>query len=335
MSHDTSLHGKTILVLGGCGFMGSNFILTLLRRFKDASVVNIDALTYAGNIKNLEGVDESRYTFVHGDITDTPLVLQEMQEADIVVNFAAETHVDRSIHEGAAAFIHTNVVGVHSLLEALRSSTHIQKMIHISTDEVWGDVPLDSKERFTEESPFRPNSPYAASKAAGDLLIRSYVETYSVPVIITHSVNNYGPRQYPEKLIPFFTMRALLNQPLPLYGKGENMRDWLHVDDHTDGVLTVIEKGNVGEVYNISEQKEYSNKYIADRILEILGKPQTLITYVADRPAHDLKYAVDSSKLRGLGWKPRYSLEKKLEETVEWFREHRAISSGLNTHIRA
>ena len=331
----TFLARKKVLVCGGCGFMGSNFILTLLARFPDVKIVNVDALTYAGNPHNLDGVDVSRYTFVRGDIADASLMLQYMQNVDAVVNFAAETHVDRSIHEGAAAFIHTNVIGVHSLLEALRQSPGVKKMVHISTDEVWGDLPLDSKERFTEESSFRPNSPYAASKAAGDLLVRSYVQTHKLPVIVTHSVNNYGPRQFPEKLIPFFTMRALSNQPLPLYGKGENMRDWLYVDDHTEGVFTVIEKGVAGEIYNISQQKEYSNKDIAKRILHVLDKPTSLLTYVEDRPGHDLKYSVDSSKLRLLGWKPHFSLEEKLPETVEWFKENFSSNGmrSVNTHV--
>lgn len=313
--------------------MGSNFILKLLSSVPDATVVNVDALTYAGNQQNLDGVDTSRYKFVQGDIADTYLMLTYMQDVDVVANFAAETHVDRSIHVSSEAFLHTNVMGVHALLEALRKSPKVQKMIHISTDEVWGDLPLNSKERFTEESPFRPNSPYAASKAAGDLLIRSYVKTYNVPVIVTHSVNNYGPRQFPEKLIPFFTMRALANKPLPLYGSGENMRDWLHVDDHTDGVLTVVEKGAAGEAYNVSQQKEYSNKDIAERILHILGKPNSLITYVEDRPGHDLKYAVDSSQLRSLGWKPRHSLEEDLPETIAWFKAHPSSIEEENLHI--
>lgn len=328
------MEGKDILVCGGCGFMGSNFIRTLLDRVVDSRVTNVDALTYAGNPDNLKGIDETRYTFVHGDVTDGELMKKLMRNADVVINFAAETHVDRSIHTSAEAFIRTNVLGVHSLLEALRASPTVEKMVHVSTDEVWGDLPLDSKEKFTEESSFKPNSPYAASKAAGDLLIRSYVRTHELPVIITHSVNNYGPRQYHEKLIPFFTMRALENKSLPLYGRGENMRDWLYVDDHSEGILTVIEKGGRGQVYNISQEQEYSNLHIAEHILKILQKPLSLITHVKDRPAHDLKYAVDSSKLRALGWKPRFSLEDKLPETVEWFARHvRESSTAGNAHI--
>ena len=332
---DFTLAGKKVLVTGGCGFMGSNFILLLLTRIPNVHVLNVDVLTYAGDPKNLDGVDEKRYEFVKGDIADTALMTKLMRDVDVVVNFAAETHVDRSIHESSSAFIHTNVVGVHSLLEALLESPSIKKMIHISTDEVWGDLALDSKERFTEESAFKPNSPYAASKAAGDLLVRSYVRTYELPVIVTHSVNNYGPRQYPEKLIPFFTMRALAEQSVPLYGSGENMRDWLYVDDHSEAILSVIEKGVLGEVYNISQQKEYSNKYIAEQILTILDKPATLIAYVKDRPGHDLKYAVDSTKLRSLGWQPQYSLETKLPEVVYSLAKHLSDREVpvTNTHI--
>jgi len=330
-----NLSGKHLLVCGGAGFMGSNFILYALERIPDLRIINLDLLTYAGNLKNLEGVDEKRHTFVKGDIVDTELMKKLMADAEMVVNFAAETHVDRSIHTSAAEFVRTNVLGVHSLLEALRNSQNVERMVHISTDEVWGDLPLDSKERFNEGSPFRPNSPYAASKAAGDLMVRSYVKTHKLPVIVTHSVNNYGPRQYPEKIIPFFTMRALQEKSVPLYGKGENMRDWLHVDDHSEAVLMVLSKGVLGEVYNVSQQKEYSNKEIALCILGALGKPTSLISYVEDRPAHDLKYAVDSSKLRALGWASRYALEGKLPEVVHTLRE--SLSSraapATNTHI--
>ena len=330
-----TLADKKLLVCGGAGFMGSSFIHAALKEFPNLRILNLDLLTYAGDLKNLEGVDESRHEFVKGDIVDQALVKDLMSKVNVVLNFAAETHVDRSIHSSADAFIRTNVLGVHSLLEALKGSPNVEKMVHISTDEVWGDLPLDSKDRFTENSPFLPNSPYVASKAAGDLLIRSYIKTHNAPVIVRHSVNNYGPRQFPEKLIPFFTMRALEDKPLPLYGSGENQRDWLHVDDHSAAILAVLRVGRVGEVYNVSQQKEYSNKEIAERILQALGKPASLITYVEDRPGHDLKYAVDSSKLRALGWTPRYSLEEKLPEVVQSLKEHLSISEApvTNTHI--
>lgn len=332
----SSLNGKRLLVAGGAGFMGSNFVRSVLEMYPASHITNVDALTYAANLENLSGVDESRYAFVQGDICDSELMQRLMQDANIVVNFAAETHVDRSIHEGAAAFICTNVMGVHSLLEALRQSPHIERMVQISTDEVFGDLPIGSIERFADDAPFRPNSPYAASKASGDLLIRSFVRSYGLPVIITHAANNYGPRQFPEKLIPYFTMRALSDQPLPLYGTGENMRDWLYVDDHTSAVCRAIEKGVLGESYNISQEKEFSNKEIARRILRMLGKPESLITYVADRPGHDAKYASDSSKIRALGWKPLHSLETKLPETIAWYQKYGSASAiaNANPHVR-
>ncbi len=208
-------------------------------------------------------------------------------------------------------------------------------MIHISTDEVWGDIPLESSKRFTEESPLLPNSPYAASKAAGDLIARAYVRTHNLPVIVTHSVNNFGPGQFSEKLIPFFTLRALEGKPLPLYGNGKQMRDWLYVEDHSWAILTLLKKGILGEVYSISQQKEYENIYIAEKILDILGKPRSLITFVEDRPAHDAKYAVDSAKLRFLGWLPRYPLETKLSEVVkEIAGQGRTLSEDINVHIK-
>lgn len=330
-----ALKGKRWLVCGGAGFMGSNFIHYALGRIPHLRIVNLDILTYAGSVENLAGLDEARHSFVKGDIADAELLAKLVEDVDIIVNFAAETHVDRSIHTSAEAFVRTNVLGVHCLLETLRHSPNIERMVHISTDEVWGDLPLDSTEKFSEESPFRPNSPYAASKAGGDLLVRAYVATHGLPVIVTHSVNNYGPRQFPEKLIPFFTARASQDQTLPLYGDGEYRRDWLYVDDHSEAILTVLKKGKLGEVYNVSQQEEYSNKEIALRILEALGKPQSLITFVKDRPAHDRKYAVDSSKLRALGWAPRYLLEEKLPEVVRDLAAHLSDSGvpATNTHI--
>lgn len=330
---DFDLTGKRMLVTGGCGFMGSNFIRRILDEYPEIQVTNLDLLTYAGNEENLDGVDADRYIFVRGDIADASLTKKLAASADCLINFAAETHVDRSIHEDAAAFVRTNVVGVQSLLEATRANPSVQRFVHISTDEVYGDLPIESEDRFMENSPFRPNSPYAASKAAGDLLIRAYVKTYGVPALVTHSVNNYGPRQYPEKLIPYFTARAVAGQALPLYGNGKNMRDWIYVDDHSDAVITALTKGEAGEVYNISQQKEYANVDIAKKILDTLGKSYDLLAFVEDRPAHDRKYAVDSSKMRKLGWKPQHSLTEKLPETVRWLAEHGANASA-NKHIR-
>lgn len=313
---------KNVLVTGGAGFMGSNFIRFLLKEDPAVSIVNVDALTYAGNTENLAGIDDKRYRFVQGDIADGALMRSLMADADAVVNFAAETHVDRSIHGKVGDFVHTNIEGVHALLEALRDSPNVKKMIHISTDEVWGDLPLESKDSFDEESPFKPNSPYAASKAAGDLLVRAYVKTYGSPVIVSHSVNNFGPRQYPEKIIPFFALQAMRDKPLPLYGDGKYVRDWLHVDDHSTAIHLLLQKGATGEVYAISRGEEHANIELAEKILAILKKPRGLISYVKDRPAHDRRYSVNSGKLRALGWKPEHSLDDKLQETVAWYAEN-------------
>ena len=330
---------KTFFVCGGCGFMGSNFIHYLFNNFNGIKVINLDLLTYAGNKDNLSGVGSARFKLVKGDICDTALVKKLIKAADFAVNFAAETHVDRSIHSETDKFIRTNILGVHSLLKALQSSPSVKKMIQISTDEVWGDLPLRSKIKFNEDSPTRPNSPYAASKAAGDALIRAYAKTYGLPVIVSHSVNNFGPRQFPEKLIPFFLLRATQDKSLPLYGDGKNIRDWLYVDDHTTAVLTLLCKAKAG-VYAISRGEEFSNIAIAKNILKILKKPETLITFVKDRPGHDRRYSVDSSKLRRLGWKPKHFLSKELSTTIEWYKKNRhwiqnilKKNSGINAHL--
>jgi dTDP-glucose 4,6-dehydratase len=336
------LKGKKFLICGGSGFMGSNFIHFLMKTVPDTHVVNLDALTYAGNPDNLLGVPPGRYRFKKGDICDEKLVGQLMKKADFVINFAAETHVDRSIHSDQNDFIHTNILGVHSLLKAFRKAApSAAKMIHVSTDEVWGDLPLSAKGRFSEKSPFRPNSPYAASKAAGDLLIRSYTKTYGVPVIVCNSVNFFGPRQFPEKLIPFFTLRAMENEPLPLYGNGKNIREWIHVEDYARALLVLCNRGKTGEIYLASSEEGVSNISIARRILKILKKPESLITFVADRPGHDRKYAVNTSKLRALGWSPRYSITRDLSATVNWYAQNtrwvqRVLGreKRINAHIR-
>lgn len=335
------LKNKTILVCGGCGFMGSNFIRYIINNFSKTKIINLDLLTYAGNKDNLTGIDFKNYRFIKGDISNLSTVVKLMKSVDFVVNFAAETHVDRSIQGEATSFIKTNILGVQALLEALRQSPNILKMVHISTDEVWGDLSLNSKIKFNEESPFKPNSPYASSKASGDLLIRSYVRTYGVPVIISHSVNNFGPRQFPEKLIPFFTLRAMQDKPLPLYGDGKNVRDWLYVDDHTTAILTLLQRVKGGDVYAISRDEECSNLGIAGKILKILGKSKKLITFVKDRPGHDRRYSVDSSKLRRLGWKPKYSIEKQLQRTINWYKGNprwirNVLKKGgkINSHIK-
>lgn len=331
---------KNVLVTGGAGFMGSNFIHYLLGHEGDVSVVNLDALTYAGNPENLSGVDEKRYRFVQGDIADEKLARELMRDAEWVVNFAAETHVDRSIHGKVGDFVHTNIEGVHVLLEALRDAPNVKKMLHVSTDEVWGSLELDAKEQFNEESPVRPNSPYAASKAAGDLLVRAYVKTYRLPVVVSHSVNNFGPRQFPEKIIPFFALQALQDKPLPLYGDGKYVRDWLYVDDHSAAILMLLKKGDAGEVYAVSAGQECANDTLAKKILSMLGKSENLLAHVEDRPGHDRRYSVDSSKLRALGWEPSADFGGNLKETLRWYQTNGAWlesatsrSGKLNPHI--
>ena len=331
---------ETFLVCGGCGFMGSNFIRLALLQNPKLAIINLDSLTYAGNLRNLDGISRSRHRFVKGNICDTKLMTKLMRRADMIVNFAAETHVDRSIHGGADAFIRTNIVGLHSLLKALRASPNIKKMLHISTDEVYGDLPIKSKKKFTEKSPLLPNSPYAASKAAGDLLIHSYVNTHRLPIIGSHSENKFGPRQFPEKLIPFFVLQALVDKNLPLYGDGRNIRDWIYVDDHSRAICTLLAKGVPGETYGISAAEEHSNREIVEVILRALKKSLDLIAFVADRPGHDRRYAIEAKKIRLLGWRPTYLFSKALEETIRWYKNNHswvadvyARTKSFNPHI--
>ncbi|MEI7741550.1 MAG: dTDP-glucose 4,6-dehydratase [bacterium] len=335
-----------LLVSGGSGFIGSNFIHYVLRERPEWKILNYDLLTYAGNPANvavLEG--DPRYSFKQGDICDASALESSINEfgPDAIINFAAETHVDRSIHGGAAEFVRTNIIGVQTILELVRR-LGLKKYVQVSTDEVYGALPLDSGSAFTEETKLSPNSPYAASKAGGDLLCRSYFKTYGVPVIVTHASNNYGPYQFPEKLIPFMVTRALHDEPLPLYGDGKYVRDWLHVDDHCSALLMVLEFGKAGETYNVGADAERPNIEIAKLILKFCGKPETLIAYVADRPGHDRRYAVSSEKInRELGWKPVFDnsrFEEGLEQTVEWYRTHgdwiKALvdkSKDVNPHI--
>jgi dTDP-glucose 4,6-dehydratase len=321
-----------ILVTGGAGFIGSNFIRFLLGSGKGYRVVNLDKLTYAGNLENLSDVAGSPdYEFVRGDIGDGKLVDRLLGGGvEAVVNFAAESHVDRSLYE-PDLFIQTNVVGVQILLHAaLRHRA--KKFVQVSTDEVYGSLgPGDA--RFRENFPLAPNSPYSASKAAGDLLARSYFKTYGFPVVVTRCSNNYGPYQFPEKLIPLFVTNALENRPLPVYGDGLNVRDWIHVEDHCRALEMVLEQGRAGEIYNIGGEAERTNLEITKGILRILGKPESLMQYVADRPGHDRRYAIDFSKIeKEIGWKPRYHLEEGLRQTVRWYTEQenwwRRIKSG-------
>ncbi|MGK9477428.1 dTDP-glucose 4,6-dehydratase [Melioribacter sp. OK-6-Me] len=310
---------KSILVTGGAGFIGSNFINNLLPEHDDWFVVNLDKLTYAGNLENLKPVENNKnYTFVKGDITNRELVdyLFKKYRIKFVINFAAESHVDRSIL-GSEIFYRTNVIGTNILLEAARRYG-VEKFLQISTDEVYGS--LGSEGLFTESTPLSPNSPYSSSKAAADMMALAFHHTYGLPVVITRCSNNYGPYQFPEKLIPLMIINALNNKKLPVYGDGLNVRDWIHVYDHNRAVETVFEKGKAGEVYNIGASREMKNIEIVKLILKKLNKSEDLIEYVKDRPGHDRRYAIDSSKIQNeLGWKPKLKFETALDETIEWY----------------
>ncbi|GIP39957.1 dTDP-glucose 4,6-dehydratase [Paenibacillus sp. J31TS4] len=307
-----------VLVTGGAGFIGSNFVHYLLKTYPTYEIVNLDALTYAGNLENLQGLEGRKgYEFVKGDIADATLIEQIFQKGvDVVVNFAAESHVDRSISD-PGIFVHTNVVGTQVLLEAARRY-QVTRFVQVSTDEVYGT--LGETGLFTEETPLAPNSPYSASKAGGDLLVRSYHETYGLPVNITRCSNNYGPYQFPEKLIPLMISRALADQALPVYGDGLNVRDWLYVEDHCSAIDLVMHKGEDGEVYNIGGNNERTNIAIVKTILQALGKPESLITYVQDRLGHDRRYGIDATKIRTrLAWQPKYPFEAGIPATIEWY----------------
>lgn len=309
---------QTILVTGGAGFIGSNFVRYMLQKYPDYRIIVLDALTYAGNRENLMEFEKNpRYMFYHGDIGDAKVVDNLMSNVDAVVNFAAETHVDRSIHE-AGKFIETDIRGTFVLLEAAKKY-NIERFLHISTDEVYGSIENGS---FKETDPLFPNSPYSASKAGGDLLVRSYYKTYGLPVLITRSSNNYGPYQYPEKLIPLFVTNAIDDVPLPLYGDGKNVRDWIYVEDNCAGIDLVLHKGEIGEIYNIGGGNERENIFITNFILDYLKRPKSLIKYVTDRPGHDRRYSVDTSKVRALGWEPKWSLEEGLKKTIDWYVEN-------------
>ncbi len=315
---------KTILVCGGAGFIGSNFIHYFLTAHPDWRVVNYDKLTYAGNLNNLRTVENNpNYKFVQGDITDLAKLNQVIQENKIthIINFAAETHVDRSIHGGCQDFVLTNSLGVQMLLDAARKN-NIEKFVNVSTDEVYGSLKLGEDTYFTEETPFAPNMPYAAAKAGGDHMCHAYFKTHGVPVIVTHCSNNYGPYQFPEKLIPYFVFRLLENKKVPVYGDGLNIRDWIYVLDHVKALDLLLQKGEPGEVYNIGVDNERSNLDITKMILKIMGKGEEMIEYVKDRPGHDRRYAIDATKIKSLGWQPEYPAEKfeqGLRETVEWY----------------
>ncbi|MEK4438308.1 dTDP-glucose 4,6-dehydratase [Paenibacillus sp. FSL K6-2862] len=307
-----------LLVTGGAGFIGSNFVMYMLEQHPDYKIINVDALTYAGNLENLKSLESNtNHTFVKADITDAAEMDRLVsQGVDIVVNFAAESHVDRSILE-PDVFVRTNVNGTQVLLEAAKKH-NVTKFVQVSTDEVYGS--LGPTGLFTEETPLQPNSPYSASKAGGDLLVRAYHETFGLPVNITRCSNNYGPYQFPEKLIPLMISRALADEALPVYGDGLNIRDWLYVEDHCSAIDLVIHQGRNGEVYNIGGNNERTNVHIVKTILEQLAKPESLIKYVQDRPGHDRRYGIDPTKtMSELGWKPKHSFETGIKETIQWY----------------
>lgn len=318
-----------ILVTGGAGFMGSNFIRHMLQKYPDYKIVNLDKLTYAGNLENLKDVENNpNYTFIKGDIADEAVVAKAIEDCDAVINYAAETHVDRSI-TGPKDFAVTDVIGTLTLLEASRQN-NIERYIQISTDEVFGSV---EKGKATEKTPFAPNSPYAASKAGGDHMCRAFLVTYDLPVIVTHSCNYYGPYHYPEKIIPLFITNLLEGKKVPVYGEGKNVREWIYTEDHCAAIDTILHKGKVGEVYNISTEEGINNLSLTKMLIKLLGKDEDSIEFVTDRPGHDLRYALDSSKLRNdLGWSPKYNLEEGLKLTVDWFKQHegwwKKIKSG-------
>jgi dTDP-glucose 4,6-dehydratase len=314
----------TLLVTGGAGFIGSNFIRFVLGCRPDTRIINLDTLTYSGNLENLSEIDrDDRYQFVKGDICDVSLVDELCAKVQAVVHFAAESHVDRSIID-SRPFIVSNVLGTQTLLDAARKAK-LGRFVHVSTDEVYGSLPLDDKSKlFTESTPIQPNSPYSASKAASDFLVRAAHETFGLDACVTRCSNNFGPFQFPEKVIPLFVTNLIEGRKVPLYGDGLNVRDWLHVDDHCEAILTVLEKGKAGEVYNIGGNNERSNLELTHMILKLMGKGHDMIQPVKDRPGHDRRYAIDASKIkRELGWQPtRSAWPAALESTVRWYVDH-------------
>ena len=313
---------KKILVTGGAGFIGGNFVHYMVDKYPNYMIVNLDALTYAGNLETCQPVEgKPNYKFVKGDIADREFIfyLFEKEKFDIVVNFAAESHVDRSVTD-PEIFIKTNVLGTQVLMDASRAFG-VERYHQVSTDEVYGDLPLDRPDLFfTEETPLHTSSPYSASKASADLLVVAYHRTFGLPITISRCSNNYGPYHFPEKLIPLMISRALNDEQLPVYGNGENVRDWLHVYDHCAAIDLILHKGKVGEVYNVGGHNERTNLEVVKTILKALNKPESLITYVKDRPGHDLRYAIDPQKLENeLGWKPTYNFDTGIQQTIEWY----------------
>lgn len=317
-----------LLVTGGAGFIGNCFIRHILKKHPDYKVYNLDALTYAGNIENLDDVrDNPNYRFVHGNICDKRLVRELISQVDVVVNFAAESHVDRSI-TGPEIFIETNVQGTLNLLQASKE-IGVKRFLQVSTDEVYGS--LGATGYFTETTPIQPNSPYSASKASADMLARAYYETYKLPVLITRCSNNYGPYQYPEKLIPFFVSLLLKGEKVPVYGDGLNVRDWLYVYDHCEAIDVVLHKGKVGEVYNIGGHNEKTNMEITTLILDAMGKDESSIKYVEDRLGHDKRYAIDNTKIQTeLGWEPSVTFEEGIKLTIDWYLKNQDWMNALD-----
>lgn len=316
---------KNILITGGAGFIGSNFVYYILNKYPSYKVICVDALTYAGNIETLEkALKNSQFKFYKADITDREKIFEifERESPQIVVNFAAESHVDRSILN-PELFLRTNVIGTQVLMDASRHY-NVERYHQVSTDEVYGDLPLDRPDLFfTEETPLHTSSPYSASKAAADLLVQAYYRTFNLPITLSRCSNNYGPYQFPEKLIPLMVINALQDKVLPVYGKGENVRDWLYVEDHCEAIDSIIHDGKVGEVYNIGGHNEKTNIEVIKIILKEIGKPNSLIHYVGDRPGHDRRYGIDPSKMRDtLGWKPKTSFDEGIKRTIRWYLEN-------------
>ena len=320
---------KRVFVTGGAGFIGSAFVRMILNETTDVRVVNFDALTYAGNLENLQGIGGPNYEFIKGDICDRDAVLDALPEdCDALFNFAAESHVDRSIHS-ADEFLKTNIIGTQVLLDAARERK-VRRFVQVSTDEVMGTLPEDESAFFTESSPLQPNSPYAASKAAAEFVVRAARKTFSLDTVITRCGNNYGPRQFPEKLIPLMIANAMNDDPLPVYGDGKNVRDWIFVDDHCSAIWMAYEKGSPGEVYNIGARNVIPNIDVVHSLLDALGKPRSLVKYVTDRLGHDRRYAIDPTKAETeLGWAPKVSWEEGLRITIDWYRENQAWVNNI------
>lgn len=323
-----------LLVTGGAGFIGSNFVRHVLAERPDWHVTVFDALTYAGNRQNLDGLDSARFQFIKGNICDEPEIDQAVSKCDAVVHFAAESHVDNSI-KGPWPFVDTNVVGTYQVLEAVRK--HKKRLHHISTDEVYGDLGLEGQNKFSENSPYNPKSPYSASKAASDHLVRAWVHTYGIEATLSNCSNNYGPYQHIEKFIPRQITEILENRKPKLYGNGQNIRDWIHAEDHSSGVLAILEKGKLGETYMIGADGEKTNKEVLELILELMGKSKDDIELVPDRPGHDLRYAIDASKIKAeLGWQPKFTdFREGLAQTIKWYKANEGWWKPQKTETEA